>query len=941
MRRFRVEISKRSVDPRAVEIAAALSELGFRAARGVRVIDVYHLEGCLTGAQVRSIAGCLLADPIVETYYLGKRKLAGQEVEVAYNTAVSDPVEDSVRKAIRDSGLRVAGVRTGKRYVFRGGISKEDIVYFAPKLLYNPIIQHLRFQEEQSHLHKKYRFRRIEVDLGKHDLDQLSRRMSLALNHQEMLALAGYFEKLGRNPTDVEIETIAQTWSEHCKHKTFRGIIEYDGKHIDDLLKSTVIRVTKELNKPWCLSVFHDNSGVIDFDDEYGVCFKVETHNHPSALEPYGGASTGIGGVIRDIIGTGRGAKPIMNTDVFCFGEPNLAYKKLPEGVLHPKRIALGVVAGVRDYGNRMGIPTASGTVYYDNCYVSNPLVYCGTVGLIKKTRIAKGARPRDNIVLVGGRTGRDGIHGVTFASLDLSSESETMSSCVQIGNPIMEKKFLDTVLAASDKDLFTSLTDCGGGGLSSAVGEMGQDLGVVVDLDKVPLKYEGLNYTEIWISEAQERMVLAVPDKTLAELTEIFKTEDVEVNVIGRFTGDRRLILRYDGAVVADLDMEFVHHGLPRSTKQARASREVSNQAVFPEPTDLKKELLNLLASLNISSKEWVVRQYDHEVQGGSVVKPFVGVDGSGPSDAVVTRPRLDSYRGIVVSCGLCPRYGRIDPYRMGASAIDEALRNLTAVGGSIDRVGLLDNFCFGNPERPEVLADIVDTSRACYDIAKGFGTPFISGKDSLYNEYKDRAGKPRAILPTLLISALGVVEDTRRCITMDLKGPDNGIYTLGMTRPELGGSEYFLGKNYLGGEVPLVEVATARALMTRLHEAIARGLVISCHDCSEGGLAVAIAEMCLAGSAGAVIDLRKVVRPGSIQRDDVVLFSESNSRFLVEVPASLEQKFAAVMGDLPFSLVGRTTSPTSLCITGLAGNEIIRAGRAELRRAWRANQM
>ena len=941
MRRFRIEIFKKSADPREAEIVSALWELGFRAAQGVQVVDVYHLEGRLTSAQARSVAERLLTDPVVEKYYLGKKRIAGQEVEVAYNPAVTDPVEESVRKAILDSGLRAASVKTGKRYIFKGRISKEDIVYFAPKLLYNPIIQHLRFKEEELKHRRKYRFRRIEVDLSKHDLDELSRRMSLALNHEEMLTMVGYFEKLGRNPTDVEIETIAQTWSEHCKHKTFRGIIEYDGKRIDDLLKSTVIKATEELNKPWCLSVFHDNSGVIEFDDEYGVCFKVETHNHPSALEPYGGASTGIGGVIRDIIGTGRGAKPIMNTDVFCFGEPDLPYKDLPPGVLHPKRIALGVVAGVRDYGNRMGIPTASGTVYYDNCYVANPLVYCGTVGLIKKTRIEKGARPGDNIVLVGGRTGRDGIHGVTFASLDLTSESETMSSCVQIGNPIMEKKFLDTVLAASDKDLFTSLTDCGGGGLSSAIGEMGQDLGVVVDLDKVPLKYEGLSYTEIWISEAQERMVLAVPNEKLAEMIGIFETEDVLVTVIGRFTGDRRLVLRYHGAVVADMDMEFVHRGLPRSTKQARAGREVSNQAVFPEPADLKKELLNLLASLNISSKEWVVRQYDHEVQGGSVVKPFVGIDASGPSDAVVIRPRLDSYRGIVVSCGLCPRYGRIDPYRMGASAIDEALRNLTAVGGSIEKVGLLDNFCFGNPERPEVLADIVDTSRACYDVAKGFGTPFISGKDSLYNEYKDRAGRPRAILPTLLISAMGVVEDTRRCITMDLKGPDNGIYLVGLTRPELGGSEYFLGKDCLAGEAPLVDVKTARSSMTRLHEAITRGLLLSCHDCSEGGLAVALAEMCLAGGAGATVDLRKIVFPAPMQRNDFVLFSESNSRFLVEVPISLEQKFAALMGGLPCSLIGRTTRQRPLCITGLAGKEIVRAGPAELGRAWRANQM
>ncbi|MEO0225354.1 MAG: AIR synthase-related protein, partial [candidate division WOR-3 bacterium] len=574
MKLYRVEIKKKSFDPRAAEIINGLKEIGPYEIDEVKIIDVYNIWGNFSRTVIERIAREILCDSVNEIFYLEKKPIPGIEVEVTYNPAVTDPVEDSVKKAIRDGGWKAQMVKTSRRYIFRGRITKKDILDFAPKILYNPLIQHISFGGEVKHTGRRYHFKRIEIDLFKTDFVELSQRMNLALNLEEMRMIAEYFKRLGRNPTDVEIETIAQTWSEHCKHKTFRGIIEYDGRVINDLLRSTVMRVTEELNLPWCLSVFHDNSGVIEFDDDYGVCFKVETHNHPSALEPYGGASTGIGGVIRDIIGTGRGAKPIVNTDVFCFGKPDLPYDQLPSGVLHPKRIALGVVAGVRDYGNRMGIPTASGTVYYDDSYTSNPLVFCGTVGIIKKSHINKGARVGDNIVLVGGRTGRDGIHGVTFASLDLTSESESMSSCVQIGNPIMEKKFLDTLLTASAKDLFSAITDCGGGGLSSAVGEMGKEIGVLVDLEKVPLKYQGLTYNEIWISEAQERMILAVPDDKLCELLRIFKSEDVEATVIGRFTGDKRLVLRYNGSVVADLDMDFLHNGLPRSVKKARAKR-------------------------------------------------------------------------------------------------------------------------------------------------------------------------------------------------------------------------------------------------------------------------------------------------------------------------------------------------------------------------------
>ena len=589
----------------------------------------------------------------------------------------------------------------------------------------------------------EYKFRRIIVEIiGKdaRELLRISRQGQLALNLDEMRSLQRYFRKLGRNPTDVELETFAQTWSEHCKHKTFRGRTVLDGKTINNLFRQTVHRVTSELNRRWCLSVFKDNSGVIEFDRRWGITFKVETHNHPSALEPYGGAATGIGGVIRDCLGTGLGAKPILNTDVFCFAPPDLPKQRIPKGVLHPKRILKGVVSGVRDYGNRMGIPTANGALYFHDDFRCNPLVFCGTLGIIPRNKLEKKIITGDHIVVLGARTGRDGIHGVTFASLELTRESETFSSsAVQIGNPIEEKKLTDAMLKARDLNLFNATTDCGGGGLASAVGELAEPKGAIVELDQVPLKYHGLSYAEIWISESQERQVILVPPRKLARLLTLCRSLDVEATSIGRITSNKRLVLRYQGQTVADLDLEFLHEGWSTQQRIARTRKQHHSEPKIPRGRDLNQELLGLLGSLNVASKEWVIRQYDHEVQGASVVKPFAGIHNAGPSDGCVLRPLLDSEKGVVVACGLNPRFGLIDTYNMAASAIDEALRNITACGGDPARTALLDNFCWGNPERPEQLAGFVAAARACYAIARGFGTPFISGKDSFYNEFRD----------------------------------------------------------------------------------------------------------------------------------------------------------------------------------------------------------
>jgi len=777
----------------------------------------------------------------------------------------------------------------------------------------------------------------LSVDNKK--LEDISKEYLLSLNLREMLAVKDYFSKKGRNPTDVELETIAQTWSEHCKHKTLMGLIEYSDKNgtmeIDNLLKQTVMKVTRELKKDWCLSVFKDNAGVISFDERFAIAFKVETHNHPSALEPYGGAGTGIGGVIRDVLGVGLGAKPIFNTDIFCFGPFDYPFEELPEGVLHPKRICKGVVAGVRDYGNRMGIPTVNGSVFFDEGYIYNPLVYCGTAGIMPRHMTEKKVEAGDLIVSVGGRTGRDGIHGATFSSLTLDKDTEV--SAVQIGNPITEKKVTDTVLAARDKGLYRAITDCGAGGFSSAVGELGQDCGARVDLEKAPLKYEGLAPWEIWVSEAQERMVLAVPKEKIDDLLGVFSAEDVSATVIGEFTADRVLDIRYEGATVGRLDMDFLHHGVPGIRRKAvwKESRKKGKEKKIE--ANIAEDLKKILSSPNVCSKEWIIRQYDHEVQGGTVLKPLQGILNDGPGDACVIKPLFDSDKGIVISNGINPLYGTKDPYWMAASAIDEALRNIVCAGGNLEKTALLDNFCWGDPAKPAQLAGIVRAARACYDMAKVYGTPFISGKDSLNNEYVNAEGERASIPPTLLISGICIIPDIKKTVSMDLKKPGNAVYVLGGTKNELGGSHYYLLHGMTGGTVPQVEPKRAKKLMGALGRTIEAGLVKSCHDCSEGGIAVAASEMAFSGGLGMEIDLRLVPCESKGEADDaMLLFSESNSRFIVEIEENNTKEFEKVMAGNVFSRIGRTAKNETLRVLGKDGSEIIKESIYILKGCW-----
>ncbi|MBI1916865.1 MAG: phosphoribosylformylglycinamidine synthase, partial [Planctomycetes bacterium] len=653
----------------------------------------YLLEGDLSREQAEQLLNDLLLDPLVETGRLGalNEPLARNCLAtVLLKPGVMDPAALSVVEAARDLGIGVDTVRTYRRYYGPPPGARRDVLF--RKVLCNEAIEQVvegPLTLDHLSIGRPYTFRLVTVplrDLDDSALEKLSRDGQLSLSLDEMRTIQAHFRSLGRDPTDAELETLAQTWSEHCSHKTLKGTIEFHGdngevRRYDNLLKETIFAATQEVRRrlgpdDWCVSVFEDNAGVVRFDSRYHVCFKVETHNHPSAIEPYGGANTGLGGVIRDPLGTGLGAKPVCNTDVFCFAPPDTAPESLPAGVLHPRKVMQGVVAGVRDYGNRMGIPTVNGTVLFDERYLGNPLVYCGTVGLIPVGRSVKRPRTGDLIVAVGGRTGRDGIHGATFSSIELTSESESVSGgAVQIGNAIAEKKMLDVLLQARDRGLYDAITDCGAGGFSSAVGEMGADLGAVVHLERAPLKYEGLSYTEVWISESQERMVLAVPPGNWLELHDLCAGEGVEATVIGHFEETGRLRLNYHGTEVANLDLRFLHDGRPQMVRKAtwRVAREgeapaepnaAGSAGASPSrAVDFNDTLKGILSSYNVCSKEWLVRQYDHEVQGGSVLKPLVGVADDGPGDAAVVMPVLGSWAGLAVGCGINPRYGDLDP--------------------------------------------------------------------------------------------------------------------------------------------------------------------------------------------------------------------------------------------------------------------------------------
>ena len=976
------------LDSAGEAVRKQIAELG-KSVGPIKTCRIFFLDTDASAADVQRIAGELLADPVVdraELVHIAPAESGKSRIEIHLKPGVMDPVADSTEMAIRDMGLPIREVRTGRAYIIDGVVPRADLQFIANRILANSVIETILFEpliaKEFPHApaHEQ-NVRHVEVrNVSDDQLNKLSREGHLFLSLAEMSAIRDYYKAIGREPTDIELETLAQTWSEHCVHKTLKSGIELEirdeaGKVLStrkyrNLIKETVFRSTMELMeeaqlrptgapdgiaRDFCLSVFADNAGVISFDETDAVCFKVETHNRPSAIDPYGGSATGSGGVIRDVLGTGLAARPIANTDIFCVADPNFAtdhplladkedgtkphgmgleqaqhalvtntlkmiernretaakfglggpalepngvlnpeprtLNPLPKGVIHPKRILREVVAGVRDYGNRMGIPTLNGAVYFDNRYLGNPLVFCGCVGILPRTRIVKDSKPGDQIVVMGGRTGRDGIHGATFSSAQLTtSHADEFSHAVQIGNAITEKKMTDVVLQAAELGLFNAITDCGAGGLSSAIGEMGEKLGAFVELDKVPLKYAGLKYDEIWISEAQERMVMAVPADKVDEILKLAAGENVEATVIGHFgTEKSQLILNYKGVEVGRMDMDFVHKGIPMPVRKAVFVQKKNpvRSAAAPVPTGkpLREQLLAVLSHPNVASKHWIVRQYDHEVQGGSVVKPLLGPAQVGPSDASVIRPKLTSRKGVVLSCGLSPHIE--DAYDMAIAGIDEAVRNAVAVGADPNRMAILDNFCWPGTNDEVTMGQLARTCEACYDAAKAYGIPFISGKDSLHNQFTNQeTGQVIRIPNTLLISAIGVIDDVRKCVTMDFKAPGNLLL--------------------------LVACKNDRdlKLLSRMHrlmaQAIAAGHVRSCHDVSDGGWITAAAEMSLASGIG--VDLH----PGVPS-----LFDEQNGAYLVETAREfqpqIDKLFSGVANVRP---VGRTTGSPVLSL-------------------------
>ena len=787
-----------------------------------------------------------------------------------------------------------------------------------------------------SHLYvkRKVPFELTEINVLEADdkqLLQISAKLGIGLNLREMKSIQRHFSEMGRNPTDVELQSIGQTWSEHCFHKTFKGeIVTPEEKPIvTNLFKEYIAKVTRELDLPWCLSVFEDNAGIINFDKGYGIAVKVETHNHPSAIDPFGGASTGLGGVIRDILGVW--ADPIACTDVLCFGPLDYDHDKLPSGTKHPKELYSGVVAGVGHYGNNMGVPTVNGAICFDESYVGNIAVFCGCIGILPMNTFISDTKPGDVGVLAGARTGRFGIHGVTFASAELTKETaEAVELETEKGNPAEEEKIKRALIKIRDQGLGSAITDLGGGGLSCAAGEMAyrSNCGIHVELEKAPLKHSGMAPWEIYISESQERMFLSVREKNLKKVLDIFEGEGVEAAQVAKFTDDKTLKVDHRGQTVANLDLHFLFSP-PRARRVAKWTSRNYVEPTFAEPTDLTQDLLKILSSPNVASKESVIRTFNFEAKENISLKPLQGKYG-GPNDAAVVKPLPDSWKGIVISCGMNPNYGRIDPYWMAASGIDEAIRNNVAVGGR--RISLLDNFTWGSPEKPDRMGGLVRACKACYDFAKAFGTPFISGKDSLYNE-----SVLGPATPTPLFTAVGIISDVRKAVSVDLKRPGDLIYLVGQTYPELGGSEYYKLKVFIGMEVPKVRTTQAKRIMDSITEAIDAGCIKSCHDLSEGGLAAAAAEMALSSDYGMELNLANVPVSKNMKRNDYILFSESNSRFLVEVPEKRSEDFEALMKNNASSAVGKVKREKRLTIHGADDKKVVAASLNKLREFWK----
>ena len=962
---YRIEISplEKWRDSRGEAIKQQIYDLLNLTVEKVQTRDVYTISADLTLQEAENIAK-ELSNPVLQNGKVGETKNNGCDwiVAVGFRPGVTDNVGRSAHEAVGDIVGRHLrddeNVFSSTEYLIAAPqLSRKDIEHIAKDLLANELIESIsvydktRLQAEQLPLNLPFVTSTEEATVNEYDLEvsdeeliEISRKGILALSLQEMKVIQNYFRKatgreefgLSAKPTDVELEVLAQTWSEHCKHKIFDAIVDYEDENgnkeeIVSCYKSFIKKSTHEIGEEidWLVSVFHDNAGVIKFNDEYDIAYKVETHNSPSALDPYGGAMTGIVGVNRDPMGTGRGADLLINVWGYCLGSPFTSEDQVPEGLLHPRRLRDGIHKGVIDGGNQSGIPYGLGWEYFDERYLGKPLVYCGTVGLIP-TIIGttpgheKEIHPGDLIVMAGGRIGKDGIHGATFSSEELHGDSPLQA--VQIGDPITQKKMSDFIHEARNADLYRFITDNGAGGLSSSIGEMAEQCGGCrMDLAKAPLKYAGMQPWEILVSEAQERMSFAIPPENIETFAKLAEERDVEISVLGEFTDNGKFHMLYNDKTVACMDIEFMHRGLPRMHLKAKWIPPTHEEPAAPEQDDLEGDIINILSRLNICSDEYKARQYDHEVKGLSVIKPFIGKERDVISDATVTMAKQCGKEGIILSSGILPRYSDIDTYHMMASVIDLAIRRIIAVGGTTDEIAGLDNFCWPDPVQSEKtpdgeykLAQLIRANKALYDYTKAFTTPCVSGKDSMKND-SIMGGKKISIPPTVLFSAISKMDDISKALTLDAKFAGDDVYVIGTTKPELGGSEYYAQQGKIGNNVPKVDAESALATFNAVSEITEKELAHSLHTPAIGGLAVGFAKVAMAGRLGLNIDLDKIPSTVGIYAHEL-LFSESNSRFIMTASPEDAAKIAEILADIPHAIVGTVTDSVSLAFSGKA---------------------
>jgi phosphoribosylformylglycinamidine synthase subunit PurSL len=918
----RITVHTIGPDPRSAALVAGAHLIGLSNIASIDVADVYFVEGDLS-LHVRAELEALVVDPLLQRGAWSEpiRAATGDAIETALLPGVTDSVATAVLDAAAVLDLPIRAAATGHRYVVEtadGLPLAEDVLHrLATRLLSNAVIERVALGSIApafAHAVTPAPVELIEVrGLTGDQLAALNVERGMALDPAELRAIADHFTAAGRAPTDVELETLAQTWSEHCAHKTFRAAITLGDSTTLPSLLAQLRASTDRIDAPFVRSAFVGNAGIVSYTAGTTIAIKAETHNHPSAIEPFGGANTGVGGVIRDVMGAAH--RPIACTDVLCFGPSDLPADQLPGGVIHPQLVRDGVVSGVADYGNKIGLPTVAGAVLYDPGYTANPLVFCGCIGVAPERPPLTGPHPGDLAVVLGGRTGRDGLRGATFSSATMDATTgDVAGASVQIGDPITEKLLIDLLEQADG--LYSAITDCGAGGLSSAIGEMAEHVGADVDVALAPLKYPGLAPWEIWLSEAQERMVVAVPPEYLDSLSGLADQHGVELTVLGTFTGDGVLRVRSSTEVVLELDTAFLHDGRPQRTMTAELPTPLRNGAV-PSVDDPAATLLALLAHPNIASKEAIIRRYDHEIMGSTVVRPLVGAAADAPADGVVLA-EPSSRAGIAIGHGVNPWYGVADPERMAHAVVDEALRNVVACGADPDMVSLMDNFSWGDPRRPRTLGELVVTVQALCESAEAHGAPFISGKDSLNNEYLGADGLRHSVPPTLVITAIAHVPDADRAVTPDLAAAGDVLVLLGRTAAEFGGSHLGALMGGFGhlpdaarqGTVPGVD-PTAHERYRRLHTAILTGRVQACHDVSEGGLAVALAEMAIGGRLGVDVDA------AALPHDDAVvaLFAESTGRFVVELEPDDVDWFVAHMAE-PVRVLGTVVAEPVVAI-------------------------